>query len=369
MVDVPVDARPAVEGLGALKRFVTHWVSCCRTVTSIRILRLATVFLVSGQALLTSTVAWGQSEADRATARNLAAEGYTALKTQDFTTAEDRFRRADALVHAPTLVVDHARALIGLGRYVEAQEQLELVLREGVPDNVPWVWKRALQDAEALLSEVKPKVAWLTIYVSGPSKPKVTIDNEMVPIAALGVRRATDPGPRRIRVDAKGFVSREVTVAIPEGGERAVTVELVAEHEASAPNVVSKRLSESSVRAERATPIASKNLAYAALGLGGVGVVVGAVTGGLFLGARSELDSNCTSGRCPKTYANYDDVHGKYVTYGTVSGVALTVGVLSSATGLWLLFSDSSKPVITRPHKDRWTAYVTTNSIGVTGAF
>ncbi|HTU62208.1 MAG TPA: hypothetical protein VMF89_27305, partial [Polyangiales bacterium] len=85
---------------------------------------------------------------DRAAARALALEGYNALQRKDFATAEERFRRADKLVHAPTLVVDHARALTGLGRLVEAYERYALVVREGVSDNSPWPWKRALQDAE-----------------------------------------------------------------------------------------------------------------------------------------------------------------------------------------------------------------------------
>src|SRR5450432_550214 len=68
-----------------------------------------------------------ESASDRATARSLAGEGYAALKSKDYETAEDRFRRADELVHAPTLVVDHARALVGLGRVGEAYEAYQSV--------------------------------------------------------------------------------------------------------------------------------------------------------------------------------------------------------------------------------------------------
>src|ERR1043165_8586206 len=71
------------------------------------------------------------SEATREQARGLAAQGYDALQRKDYAVAEDLFRRADALVHAPTIVVDHARALVGLGRFVEAHERYELVMREG----------------------------------------------------------------------------------------------------------------------------------------------------------------------------------------------------------------------------------------------
>ena len=63
-----------------------------------------------------------QGSADRTTARSLAAEGDAALQARQYDTAEDRCRRADALVHAPTFVVARARALVGLGRLVEACE-------------------------------------------------------------------------------------------------------------------------------------------------------------------------------------------------------------------------------------------------------
>src|SRR5690606_22394860 len=128
------------------------------------------------------------SAADRATARALAREGFEALENDDFATAEDRFRRADELVHAPTLVVDHARALVGLGRLVEAHERYSLVLREGVSPNAAWPWKRAYADAQKEIEIIKQRLAWLTIQVQGPEQPLVTVDGKEIPLAAIGVR-------------------------------------------------------------------------------------------------------------------------------------------------------------------------------------
>ena len=138
---------------------------------------------------ISPTSVFAQADSDRATARALAEEGYNALRAQRFDVADDRFRRADALIHAPTLVVDDGRALMGLGHYVEAQERFELVLREGVADNAPAVWKAALQDAAKLLEEVKPKVAWLTVTVPNVSHPHVKIDGRPISQAAIGNAR------------------------------------------------------------------------------------------------------------------------------------------------------------------------------------
>jgi hypothetical protein len=312
----------------------------------------------------------GQSEADRATARNLAAEGYTALKTQDYTTAEDRFRRADALVHAPTLVVDHARALIGLGRYVEAQERLELVLREGVPDSAPWVWKKSIQDASQLVNEVKPKVCWLTIYVKGSDDPVVTVDGVSVPVAALGVRRATDPGPRRISATAPGLLPKELTLALPEGSERAVTLELSPDPGAIRPAVVeSQKQHKPRVRRRNPPEPKSNTLAYGAIGLGGVGVLVGAVTGAMFLSVRSDLTKACPNRKCPDTYVEFKEKRSDYRTYGTISAISWTVGLVSSIAGTWMLLSDEPKEKVVRARQARVTPYITNDSLGILGEF
>src|SRR3954465_4696982 len=70
----------------------------------------ALLFIVSSS-MSTSWVARAEpSASERATARSLAQEGYAALTEKDYVAAEDRFRRANELVHAPTLVIDRARA-------------------------------------------------------------------------------------------------------------------------------------------------------------------------------------------------------------------------------------------------------------------
>jgi hypothetical protein len=336
----------------------------------VRWLAVALGRLVGGAAvliclLLSGSPAWAKpSGADRATARALAIEGYRALQKGDFGTAEERFRRADSLVHAPTLMVDHARALVGLGRLVEAYEDYRLVMREGVPQGSPMTWRRALKDAERGLKALEPRLAWLTITVKGPSEPSVLVDDTPVPPAALGVRRATDPGERRVKASAPGFVASEEAVTLAEGEDK--TVEL-----APAPDPASPA---APVQASKARPVPqspppkrpSNTVAYAALGLGGAGLVVGAVTGVLFLGKRSELSSKCPDpSNCQER-----QLIDEYNRYGTVSGVSFGVGVAASAVGVWLLVShkgaerppEASKPLAVVP-------YVSVGQLGLTGAF
>ena len=149
------------------------------------------------------------SAADRATARSLAHQGNQALRNKDYATAADRFSRANALVHAPTLMLDLARAQIGLGKFVEAYENYNRIIREGVAPGAPPSWVKALADANAEVVVLSPRLAWVTIDVKGPSQPRVVINGSPVSAATLGVRRPFDPGHHRIRASGRGYLPQE----------------------------------------------------------------------------------------------------------------------------------------------------------------
>jgi hypothetical protein len=324
-----------------------------------------------GGALLLAAVSvaplcFAQGDADRATARELAKDGYNALKEQDFQTAEDRFRRADSLVHSPLLVIDHARSLIGLGRYVEAQERLALVLREGIPTGAPTVWNTAIPTARELLAQVEPKVAWLTIVVRGAQQPQVTVDEKAVPSMALGVRRAADPGDRTIVVSAEGYLSQTTTVTLSPGGERVVEVDLVVDPNAA--RAASSQGSDAQGRSARpfseseGSSKRSSTLAYVALGVGGAGLAAGTVLGIMALGRRSDLKTQCIGSSCPESSkGTIDDYH----LYGTLSGVGFGVGLAGVATGVVLLLTNRSE----ESSGSGVSLVVSPTEVGLQGAF
>src|SRR5437899_40990 len=101
--------------------------------------------------LFAGRVAAAPSDADRATARALALEGFHALDMKDFATAADRFSRADALVHAPTLLLGLARAEVGLGKLVAAGEVYNRLVREPLPPNAPQVFIDAVENGKTEL--------------------------------------------------------------------------------------------------------------------------------------------------------------------------------------------------------------------------
>ena len=293
--------------------------------------------MVTG-ALLVAPAALAQpTDSDRASARELAREGYDALEQKNYAVAEDRFRRADALVHAPTIVVDHARALVGMGRLVAAYERYGLVIREGVASNAPASWKQAVSDAEREIEAVKPRLAWLVINIVGPKEPQVTVDGREVPIASLGARRATDPGKRKVRVMGEGFVSGGRMVVLKEGEEQTITITLE--------RAESVTLEETPPPVyENARPMTTPSpLPWIVLGVGGAGLAVGTVTGVMALSVRSDLSDACPDSTChPQNedeQARMEDDLSEYHTLGTISGIGFGIGLAGAVTGVVLLLT------------------------------
>ena len=309
--------------------------------------------------------ALAQSHADRIAARALADEGQQALSAKQFEIAAERFSKADAIVHAPTFVLAQARALVGLGRFVEASERLELILREGVAENAPKSWRTALADAKLLSAEMQSKIAWLTIAGVGGSAEQVFIDERPIPQEQIGDSHAMDPGAHCVRVEKAGYESQRLDVDLGEGVRRDLTIKLV-------PRIArSKGPRAAAVRASKA-PDSRKSLRakgsspwpVIALGAGGLGIGVGVATGVMALHKRSNLKATCRGEVCPEQSQSDIDA---YHSLGFASGLSLGLGLAATTTGFVLLQlrGDSNH----QPTTGRLHLRVDPNYLGLEGAF
>jgi hypothetical protein len=305
------------------------------------------------------------SDADRAAARVLAQDGQVALDKRDYAAAADRFARADSLVHAPTLLLAHARAQIGLGRLVEAHENYARIRREGVAPGSPKPWARAYEDAAKELEAVAARLPWVVIRVSGASNSYLTLDGTPVPRAVLGIKRPVNPGKHELRVIAEGYRTVKRTFSVAEGQSATVDVDLEAEPtpEPAAPIAPPPAPPPPVSASGRGLRTAG----YVALGMGAAGLVVGGITGGLFLAKRSELANDCPASHCS---ASHEQDVARYRQLGTISTVGFVVGAVGAATGAVLLLSAPSATRETgRGPAVEWAAYVQVDGAGVRGVF
>jgi len=133
-------------------------------------------------ALLAPAVAQAAPEGvDRASARALAAEGQEVLTKKDFTTAVDRFGRADALVHAPPTLLGLARAQLGLGKLVAAQEAYDRLVREGVAPRSPAAWSKTVG---LIVGGLGATAGAVLLINAPPGKPAAS--PQVTPVVGLG---------------------------------------------------------------------------------------------------------------------------------------------------------------------------------------
>lgn len=296
-------------------------------------------------AALAPGAALAQTPEDIATARQLMLDGYAAIDAKDFTKAVDLFKRADALYHAPTISLGLARAYAALGKLVAAQEAYSKTAHETVPANASAAFTKAVADAQAELGVISPRVPGVVINVKGPADAKVTLDGNPVPNAALGVRRAVDPGTHVIKVSAPGHFAGEAKVTVAEGKVETVTVEIKPDPNAPKGPVAPPPPPDKGGRAEPPPPPAPppstlpKTLGFVGLGVGGAGLILGAVTGGLALSKHSALVTACgADGHCaPSQKAALESDVSAYKTMGTLSTAGFIAGGALAVTGVVLL--------------------------------
>lgn len=210
--------------------------------------------------------------------------------------------------------LDLARALVKTKSYLDAKKTAEAVVATTEPNT-----QRAKQAAQAIIKEVSPKIPTLKITIEGPAATgaSATIDGESVEV---GKERSLDPGSYEVRARSSSGAEKSESVTLAEGEHRVVTLTLAD----AAPT-----------EKKEETSSGGGNMAPAAVlyGVGGAGLVVGAVLGVLAFQKTSEVQDLCGGNVCPPEYS--DDV-ALAQDYGTGSTVAFAIGGLGVAAAIIL---------------------------------
>jgi len=280
---------------------------------------------------------------DPAAADALFGAAQEALDKGDWAAACVRFEASMLLDPAVSTLINIAKCREHKGKLATAYAELRraLVLNQETAN------AKRKKDLEAyakrLLAALEPRLPRLTIVLrERPAGLRLTRDGEDVPAAVLGEALPVDPGAHTIEASAPGYRSEKRTLELAEGKSASVELALVAEAPAPPPVVVAPAPSMVAVAPAPPPPQPSRGLSplvYAGFGLGGAGLIIGAITGGLTLAKTSSLkrDQCSKDGTCPpgslaaaSTLAKVSDVSFGVGIAGVVAGV---VGLVISRPG------------------------------------
>jgi hypothetical protein len=344
---------------------------CERVSRSPRWAGLAAVVLCGVVSLPAAAQPADQRPEDVATARALAVKGIELADAGDCTHAIPALERAEALRHAPTIQERLGECQIATGLLVLGTETLMRVIRETLPANAPASFRDAQARAQKALAAAQPRIAKLKIVLEPPvDGASVAVDGAPVPPAMYGIERATDPGTHDITAQAPGFRAVTSSVTLSDGGAETVTIKLeplpggapVMPPGTEPPPSQSGPLGPTPPAPANEAPASkggSRVPAYIAFGVGGAGLIAGAITG-------LSADKHCP----PSAYDTLDSAKSM----ATISTIAFGVGIAGIAAGTVLLFTTDREtaaatrmPRAPRPRATR--AYLGLGSLHLTTEF
>jgi hypothetical protein len=306
--------------------------------------------------------AGAQSPADKQAARRLGEEGDALFDAGDYKAALERYQRAAQIVDVPTLRLREARTLDKLGRLVEAHERYLAVTRTEVAADAPADHRDAVTLAREEHEALAPRIPSVVVSYAGDSKGLgVTLDGTAYPLALLGERRPIDPGHHRLEA-RRGGATFEREFDVQEGGEASITVEL-AEGQPSKPRTQPSPVTAPKAPVEDESTSIAWPLGWAALGLGVAGLAVGAITGGIALDKKSELEQACGDAlEClPDQHPDAED----YNRLRIVSAVGFYAGAPLAIAGIVLVIVGAPGDGDERA----WTPVLGPGWAGVSGSF
>ncbi len=345
-----------------------------------------------------------QSDEQRASARALATEGSAAFNEGRYKDAADLFARAESLVHAPPHLLFQARSYAKTGQFVKARETYMKVVKEQLPANAPQAFRDAQTSAHDELRGVEPKIARLTIQVTGGQDAKdltVSVDGNPVPSVMIGIPQPVDPGQHSVTAVATGKRAQPQSVTLKDGERSAVTLKLEADPSAlpppgavtaAVPGVAAPVATAPSSAAgpppvvgepttDHGVSSGSNGMrigSYVAFGVGAVGLGLGTVFTLKWSSKNSDADElyeDCPTdaqGRqaCSDLVkAQILDLDDQAKSAGTLGIIGFAAGGVGIATGITLLVMSSGGSSSASAASPSWTPLIGLNYAGVAGTF
>ncbi len=293
-----------------------------------------------------STAAFADStDDDRARAEALFNEGRAAVKANDYATACPKFEESLKLARRAGTLFNLAQCEEHEGRLVTAVAYY----KEGIVVLEPGDLR--LAPSKQQLALVEPRVPYLTVKLGAamPTGGRVTLDGREV--EKLDTELPVNPGKHELRVLAPKYVDGVLPFEIAESAHETKTIAIGARLPDPPP--------------PRAVLPPHRIAAIAAFGVGGLGVLTAAITGGLLVSTKSRVDEECPQTAC-NTAAGYEASKlGKPLLIANTVGWALGLAGASGGTLLWLFGGKKDS----KPSKSAQSLMFGPGFVGVEGSF
>lgn len=244
-------------------------------------------------------------------AAKLADEGLVLYQKGDFAGAVVKFEAAESKVRAPTIMLQHGRALERLGRWVEAVAKYRAVAEAVIKPTTPWQQRNAKVEGANELDRLGPRLPKIRLLVTpAGAAPALKVDGRDFEIPLTG-DFPLDPGEHV--VEARRPDGSEARRSITAQADKTSTVELaLALPRAPAP-----------AEEPGMHPIALAG--WIGVGVSGLCLLVAAGTGIPAVALKGDLTDSCPDGRCAPAQ------HGDVSTYDALrwtSGITLVSGAV-----------------------------------------
>ncbi len=337
---------------------------------------------------LQPSIAFAQTDAERAAARAAAGQGIEAYEAGDWAKAVEYFSKAQGLLEAPTHLLYIARAEEKQGHLVQAREAYIKINRLSLDEGAPQAFLDAKQSAEQELPGVEARLPYATIYVDGGQATGIEIDGEDFSQDIVGVPIPINPGSHTFEAVGDGMVSDAVTRNVAEAAK--VDVKLVLAQASPAP--VTEPSTDGAAGAgltatsdgmnDQGSPKQTLRIgAYASFGV----AVVGLVGGTIFLLKRSSKESdaddsyarfeqddclNTPSSACRSLAGKIQGLDDDAASAGTLATVGYAVGIAAAGAGVVLfVLSQDDGAAGTASQQPSLVPYASWNGAGVVGRF
>jgi hypothetical protein len=257
------------------------------------------------------------------------------------------FQAADALMHVPTTAFEVAKTESLLGMLIEAREDaLQIARSQPKPgETAPFGDARAA--AQKLADEIEPRIPSIRLVVKNVEGMTVSVDDVALPAVTIGLPRRLDPGTHII-IARLGLTERRVSVEVLEREAKEVPIDMNDTPTVTLPptTLPPAQTSNASSSASRGPWLAAS---VTALAVGGVGLVVGAITGAVSLSQTSTIKSQCQpNGACPSMLSDGSitlSAIGSARALANVSNVGFIAGGIVAAAGaVFAIIASSKKP-------------------------